>query len=85
MAERSNEKAPQRGSQQTLPLEAGVELMREKTTRLKALRLAQKGAAVGVDDSVAPVGYKKKRNKPSKNSQSLTDWLATQQNEGRRS
>ena len=67
--------------------EVDAQLLRKKTARLKELRLAHE-AANAVAGSFAVGGgqksTKKKSSKAGGKASSLSDWLATQQNEGRR-
>ena len=67
--------------------EADAQLLREKTARLRELRLAHEAANAGAG-SFAVAGRqkstKKKSRKAGEKASSLSDWLATQQNEGRR-
>jgi hypothetical protein len=65
--------------------EADAQLLREKTARLRALRLAQETAAGGTASSNGRSTTRKKAGKPREKAPSLSDWLAAQQNEGRRS
>ncbi|NVO14896.1 MAG: hypothetical protein HXX10_12745 [Rhodoplanes sp.] len=72
--------------------EREAQALREKTERLRALRLARDGA-----ETVAPAasgaggpakargGKAPARGKSAKASGSLSDWLKTQQDQGRRS
>jgi hypothetical protein len=68
--------------------EADAQLLREKTARLRELRLAQEAANAAAGDAAAtpngPTAVKKKSGKPRGKTPSLSDWLATQQNQGRR-
>jgi hypothetical protein len=61
--------------------EVDARLLREKTARLRELRLAQEATRAAADGAVAG---KKKTGKSRERTRSLSDWLATQQNEGRR-
>jgi hypothetical protein len=66
-------------------VEAG--LLREKMARLKELRLAHEAANARAGSPALLSGQKKLKKwtrKSADKSQSLSDWLATQQNEGRR-
>jgi hypothetical protein len=68
--------------------EADALLLREKTARLKELRLAHQAANAHAGAGAAVSSQKdakKKTGKPAKRGPSLSDWLATQTNEGRRS
>jgi len=65
--------------------EAEAQLLREKTARLRELRLAREAAdAAGAAAAGTPTTVKKKAGKSRHKGPSLSDWLATQQNEGRR-
>jgi len=67
--------------------EADARLLREKTARLRALRLAQQAASTAAGVAATPNGpaaIRKKAGKPREKAPSLSDWLATQQKEGRR-
>lgn len=61
--------------------EVDARLLREKTARLRELRLAREATAAA---AAGPVAGKKKPGKPREKTRSLSDWLVTQQNEGRR-
>jgi hypothetical protein len=69
-------------------LEIDAQLMREKTARLRELRLAQEAANGGAVKkpvrSSAPAAKKKKAGKSGEKGPSLSDWLANEQNQGRR-
>jgi len=62
--------------------EVDARLLREKTARLRALRLAQQPAGTAAPNG--PAAIRKKAGKPREKAPSLSDWLATQQKEGRR-
>ena len=65
--------------------EAEAQLLREKTARLRELRLAREAAdAAGAAATGTPAAVKKKPGKSRHKGPSLSDWLATQQHEGRR-
>jgi hypothetical protein len=74
--------------------EADAQLLREKTARLRALRLAREAADAAAgpasgreqDSLKTPVktAIKKKTGKSREKGPSLSDWLSRQQNEGRR-
>ena len=67
--------------------ELDAQLLREKTARLRALRLAQEAAnaaASGPTVARQPTVSKKKAGKSREKAGSLSDWLVTQQKEGRR-
>ena len=67
--------------------EADAQLLREKTARLRELRLAHEAGNAGTGSFAVAGGQKstkKKSRKADERAPSLSDWLATQQNEGRR-
>jgi hypothetical protein len=65
--------------------EIDAQLMREKTARLRALRLAQEGANPGRAAPAAKRGtVKKAAGKTSGKPRPLSEWLDTQEKEGRR-
>jgi len=66
--------------------EADARLLRERTARLRQLRLAHEAANARAGSFAVADGPKntKKKNRKSEKAASLSDWLATQQNEGRR-
>ena len=77
----------QEGAKATAQYEADAQAVREKTARLKALRLA-KEAAESNAPAKAPAASKSraKAKKPAaKSAQPLSDWLAGQSGSGRRS
>jgi hypothetical protein len=86
MADHFKEKRQRTGVKAMSQHEADAEAIREKTTRLRALRLAREGPTMPLAAAVAsgPATVKKKAGKQRKKAPSLSDWLATQQKEGRR-
>jgi hypothetical protein len=65
--------------------EADAQLLREKTARLRELRLAHEAATAAANPVVKKVATKAKPAKPSKKKPPLlSEWLDTQQKEGRR-
>jgi hypothetical protein len=88
MADLFKEKREKAGTKVMSQLEIDAQLMREKTARLRELRLAQEaanGAAGGAPArSNGPAAKKKKARKSGEKGPSLSDWLDTQQNQGRR-
>jgi hypothetical protein len=67
--------------------EIDARLLREKAARLKELRLAHEATNAHAGSLAGVSGQKKLKKKNGKSadrSQSLSDWLTTQQNEGRR-
>jgi hypothetical protein len=91
MADRFKEKHQRASINVISQHEADARAVREKMARLKALRLAHEAAnppasAAAVTNG-APGGapaIKKKARKSGAKGPSLSDWLATQQKEGRR-
>jgi hypothetical protein len=83
----SDEKAALAGAKAVPQHELDAQAMREKIARLRELRLAQE-AATGKTASSPPVKRaatsKKPPRKGEQKSVPLSDWLATQQKEGRR-
>jgi len=87
MADPSKEKRARTGIAAMPQHETDAQLLREKTARLRALRLAQEaanGATAGAASTSGRTVAKKKSAKPREKGPSLSDWLATQQNQGRR-
>ena len=87
MADHYQEKRARAGTTAMSQHEADAQLLREKTARLRALRLAQEAANRPAGGAASPNGRattKKKAGKPREKAPSLSDWLAAQQNEGRR-
>lgn len=67
--------------------EVDARLLREKAARLKELRLAHEATNVRAGSPAVVSGLKKLKKRTGKSAdknQSLSDWLTTQQNEGRR-
>jgi hypothetical protein len=67
--------------------EVDARLLREKAARLKELRLAHEATNAHASSPAVDSGQKKLKKgtgKSADKSQSLSDWLTTQQNEGRR-
>lgn len=74
------------GAKATAQYEAESQAVRDKTARLRALRLAKEAA----DRSAAPPAVAKKttkpaKKKPSKSDESLSEWLKAEDGAGRRS
>jgi len=88
MQDSFKEKREKAGSKAMSQLEMDAQLIREKTARLRALRLAHE-AANGPVTPAKPAprkqAAKKKPAKSTEQTKSLADWLATQENQGRRS
>ena len=66
--------------------EIDAQLLREKTARLRELRLAQETANNSMSGTTGkrPAAKKKSPGKAAEKSVSLSDWLTTQDKEGRR-
>lgn len=66
--------------------EIDAQLLREKTARLRALRLAQEAANGSMSGTTGKPSAAKKKSprKSAERSVSLSDWLTTQDKEGRR-
>jgi hypothetical protein len=81
-----DEKTERAGSKAVPQHELDAQALREKTARLRELRLAQE-AATGKSASAPPVrraATKKAPRKSDPKSVPLSEWLAAQQKEGRR-
>jgi hypothetical protein len=82
------EKREKSGAKAMSQLEIDAQLMREKTARLRELRLAQEAANGGAAKKPArgssPAAKKNKARKKGEKGPSLSDWLANEQNQGRR-
>jgi hypothetical protein len=68
-------------------IEAEARAMREKTARLRELRLAKGGgnnAAPGPTTAVRHITAKKKSGKSAEKVRPLSEWLDAQEKEGRR-
>ena len=66
--------------------EVDARLLREKAARLKELRLAREAINAYAGGPAVLSGQKKSKKRTGKSAdkgQSLSDWLTTQQNEGR--
>jgi hypothetical protein len=86
MAHPSEQKPTQAAIRPIPQHEADARLLREKTARLRELRLAHEANAHAGSPAVVS-GKKnltKKTKKRADKTQSLSHWLTTQQNEGRR-
>jgi hypothetical protein len=83
----SDDKAERAGAKAVPQHELDAQALREKTARLRELRLAQE-AATGKTAGGPPVKRtatkKTAARKPGEKSVPLSEWLATQQKEGRR-
>jgi hypothetical protein len=92
MAENSKERRERAGADARSQQEAEAQAVREKTARLRALRLARdaeagnktaKIAAKGAAAEGKPVAAKKKPRRTGEKGSSLSEWLAAQQKDGR--
>jgi len=76
------------GSKAMLGAEADAQLLREKTARLRELRLAHEAANANAAEKTVAKGQVASKAKPAKSRKKtpplLSEWLATQQKEGRR-
>jgi hypothetical protein len=86
----ARDKAAQRaleGAKATALYEAESQAVRDKTARLRALRLAKEAAdKSAADKAPAPKkAAKSAKKKPSKSDESLSDWLKAEDGAGRRS
>ncbi len=91
MPDSFKDKREKAGTKAMSQLEMDAQVIREKTARLRALRLAKEAANGGVaapapapTRSRAPAAKKSKAHKSGEKGQSLSDWLDAQQNQGRR-
>ena len=96
MAENSKERRERAGANARSQQEADAQVVREKTARLRALRLARdaeagnktanktaKKTANSAATSGKPAAPKKKSRHSGKTGLSLSEWLAAQQKDGR--
>ena len=81
MAENLKEKREREGAAAMAQYEAEARALREKTARLRELRLAREAAAGPIPGKKAPA--KKKSGKKPGKAELLSAWLANQQKEGR--
>jgi hypothetical protein len=87
LADNSKETRKRDAAQAGANYEADAQALREKSARLKALRLAKEAADLGsglVKTSPAPRGKKKPPESKAK-PQPLSEWLKSQQGSGHRS
>jgi hypothetical protein len=83
----SNEKHKRAGTKARSQQEADAQAVREKIARLRELRLAHEAANKTASGAVAPgsrTAIKKKASKAGEKALPLSEWLATQKNDGRR-
>jgi len=86
MAEESNDKRPQIGAKAIPQYEADAQAMREKTERLRALRLARDGVDKPASVSaIRRIVSKKKPGKKGEKTPALSEWLAARDQDGQRS
>jgi hypothetical protein len=88
----ARDKAAQRaleGAKATAQYEAESQAVRDKTARLRALRLAKEAADQNAAEKAPAVAKKTakpgKKKKPAKADESLSDWLKAEDGAGRRS
>ncbi len=79
MAESLKEKREREGAQAMAQYEAEARAAREKTARLRELRLAHEAA----NKTSAATPVKKKARKKGEKSEALSEWLANQKKDGR--
>jgi hypothetical protein len=86
VTEDSNETPAGAGGKALLQYEADAKAIREKTARLRELRLAREAAnpSASAAASSKRSAVKKTPRKGDAKAQGLADWLATQEKEGRR-
>lgn len=84
MPDNPNEKRP--GAKELSPQEAEAQAVREKTERLRALRLAHEAANPLAAERATPVrsAPRQKIKKGSAKAAPLSDWLSAQDQSGRR-
>ncbi len=84
MADSLKEKREREGAQARAQYEAEVRAAREKTARLRELRLAREAAdKTSTGTNSIPTAVKKKRRKKGQESEALSEWLANQRKDGR--
>ena len=83
MPEPFNDKRGKARTKVMSQLEMDAQRIREKTARLRELRLAQE-AANGGAAAHAPAAKKKNARQSGENGASLSDWLDAQHDQGRR-
>ena len=85
MSDIFDDKAEQPGVKAVPQHEIDAQILREKSARLRELRLAQQASGQGVTATPSKRSATKKTpGKSNKKSVPLSDWLNTQQKEGRR-
>jgi hypothetical protein len=86
VADNSKEKRGRGGAEVMSQIEAEARAMREKTARLRELRLAKGGgnnAAPGATTAVRHITAKKRSGKSAEKARPLSEWLDAQEKEGR--
>ena len=87
MTDNRNQKHNRAGSKTTSQQEADAQAIREKTARLRELRLAHEAAnktATGAVTAGRRAATKKKPRESDRKAVPLSEWLTDQQKEGRR-
>jgi hypothetical protein len=88
MADNAKENREREGAQAMAQYDAEIRAVREKTARLRELRLAHEAAnksSTGAPGSGKRTAVKKKARKKGEKSEALSEWLANQKSEGRSS
>jgi hypothetical protein len=87
LADNSKETRKRDAAQAGANYEADAQALREKSARLKALRLAKEAADLGSGLVKKPLAPKAKRSpaEPKAKPQPLSEWLRSQQGSGHRS
>jgi hypothetical protein len=80
MADNSSERRA--GAKTTTSQEAEAQAVRDKTARLRALRMAHE--VTQPDGSKAPAPARVRKKQPAAKSVPLSDWLSAQDQQGRR-
>jgi len=84
MVDPRNEKRHRKSNKAMPQHEMDAQALREKSARLRELRLAQGPVNASVASPTVGGRPGSKKPKPGKKVPSLSDWLATQRDEGRR-
>jgi hypothetical protein len=87
VADESKHKRERAGAKAMPQYEADAQAVREKTERLRALRLARDGAdkPAGATPANRRIATKKKSGKPGEKTPPLSEWLAARDQDGQRS
>jgi hypothetical protein len=83
MAENLKDKREREGAVAMAQYESEARAIREKTARLRELRLAHEAANKALPSAGKKTSVKKKSAKKGGKAEPLSDWLAAQQKEGR--